>query len=718
MSNNQVIELRQLGTDTIQFTDSSGNIKNGDFKTRLKKPITLNQGDTLRLNQIFLQTEELSEDQIKIDSPITLKLNFNRYIRDCINAVFPRYDQLTNTNAAGDSVPNNFTPSTIVQQNGFSVFGGGAQPTLKIDGSPNANAGKFCSYVRNGEVMMECRTLSSDGVNTALIRELLSVTFRKIDPTKATTAQIVLIKYTTVLNEESIITEQIPALNDTNTYTVNLKLVGKTLPAVPPATIGDIDITIVNANILEQNNLVFDSRVQGIRIQGVACLATPVSASRTVTIPAGLYATAELATVITDAFNDTGLENQPFRTTADMIQYNKFLGLADNFAPFGADGGGILNKNALGTSENITMFVNPTGQNFNIYGTTKRVTHSSQPTCEAIPNKPNILCGTDSFSLEYDESLSKYKITKIHFSINDINGQTSNQILDNPNPQEIYNGGGSFQGVMIDRQAEPDNNSALGVAFGGIILNSLSAYDVNGKFINFWEDTLGFDTSLITTHIDQAFASASLGVNTAIKHALTEATSTDLGSNYNTIEETVSTFSFTTFDGVNITTDQATISGIHYADSNPLNTATGRVQSNSANKIGHRYFNTISAENPDSTIPIYQEYINTTLTKQIFARDVFESKNLNFAYYLVEINALINNDFITSAEIKNKIFSVINRYYQLGGYLSGTNSGIQYTHEGESIMISDIQVRILQADGTIADNLKNDNTIFLELLRG
>ena len=28
MSNNQVIELRQLGTDTIQYTDSLGKIKN------------------------------------------------------------------------------------------------------------------------------------------------------------------------------------------------------------------------------------------------------------------------------------------------------------------------------------------------------------------------------------------------------------------------------------------------------------------------------------------------------------------------------------------------------------------------------------------------------------------------------------------------------------------------------------------------------------------
>lgn len=717
MSNNQVIELRQLGTDTIQYTDDSGIIKNGDFKTRLKKPITLNQGDTLRLNQIFLQTEELEDDQIKIDSPITLQLNFNRYIRDCINAVFPRYDQLTNTTAAGDSIPNQFTPSTIVQQNSFSVFGGGAQPPLKFDGTANPNAGKFCSYIRTGEVMMECRTLSSDGVFGAEIRELLGITFRKIDPTKATTAQIVLIKYTTALNEESIITEQIPALNDTNTHTINLKLAGKTKPAVPPATIGDINISIVNANILGENNLVLDSSIQGVRLQGVACLATPISASRTVVIPSGIYHTAELATVITDAFNDTGLENQQFRSTADMIQFNQFLGLADNFTSVGADSAGFPNANALGTSENLTMFVNGSGANFNIYGTYKAKTFGGATECEAIPNKPNILCGTDSFSLEYDDSLSKYKITKMHLSINDINGQTSNQILDNPLPQPIFIGTITHNGVMIDRFSEPNENSALGVAFGGIILNSLSAYDSNGNFINFWEDTLGFDTSLITTHIDQAFSSPALGVKTAPKYELSEGGTTDLGPQYGTVAETVSTFSFAVSDGVNITTDQATISGIHYADSKTLDASSGRVHG-SATQIGHRYFNTISAINPDSTIPIYQEYINTTLTKQIFARDVFQSKNLNFAYYLVEINALVDNDFISSGDIKNKIFSVINRYYQLGGYLSGTNSGIQYTHEGESIMISELSCRILQADGTIANNLKSDNTVFLELLRG
>ena len=37
--------------------------------------------------EVFLQTEELSDDQIKLDNPLQLKIHFHRYIRDCINAI-------------------------------------------------------------------------------------------------------------------------------------------------------------------------------------------------------------------------------------------------------------------------------------------------------------------------------------------------------------------------------------------------------------------------------------------------------------------------------------------------------------------------------------------------------------------------------------------------------------------------------------------------------
>ena len=717
MSNNQVIELRQLGTDTIQYTNSQGVVRNGDFKTRLKKPITLNQGDTLRLNQIFLQTEELSDDQIKLDNPLQLKIHFHRYIRDCINELFPRYDQLVNTSASGESINLEFTPSTIIQQNGFSIFGGTAQTPL-ILGNPNPNAGKMTMMNRTGEVLLECLTKNSDGVNTANAFVIEQITFKKIDATKATTQQIVLIEYKTILDETSVITEVIPALNDVNTFTINLSLIGKDIG-------GGSFFNIKNLNILQVNNLTFDSQKIGSQIQNVACLATPVSNTRTVTIPAGTYHATELALVITDAFNDTGLEAQSFNDTAQMIQQNTFLGIADNTAGIGNNlnaGKKVPNENPFGTSNNIKMFVSQSGQFFNVYGTCKKEMPAAATLQEAIPNRPNILCGTDSFSLEYDDSLSKYKISKIHYSINDMNGNTSNQILDNPNTQTMFidSNGDSFGSLMFDRSGEPDNASFLGLCWGGIIITAFEALDQNNDFVNFWEDTLGFDTNSITSHISQPFTAPNTATHTAVTNALTETTA--LGSSYHTIQETISTFTYTATDGVNITTDQATISGLHYADSKTVGSngrVTGSGASTTSGVLGHRYFNSLNPTNDDTANTIiYNQFINTTLTKQIFARDIFESKNLNFAYYLVEINALVDNDFISSGDIKNKIFSVINRYYQLGGYLSGTNSGIQYTHEGESILISELSCRILQGDGSIANNLKSDNTVFLELIRG
>jgi len=708
MDNNKVIELRQLGTDTIQYTDSTGKIKNGDYKTRLKQPITLNQGDTLRLNQIFLQTEELEDDQIKIDSPLTLKINFNRYIRDIINAIQPRYDQLSNLTGAGEAIDIANTPSTIVQQNNLSVTAGGAEPAT-VNGVANPDAGKFCSYIRTGEVMIETLTLNSDGVNTAFVKQIKTITFKKIDVTINTLPQNVILKFQNALGQESLITELIPALIDQNNITLVLDLIGQDLGA-------GVYINVINSTILQKNNLILDSVEIGFTVSNVPCLCTPSAQSRSITIPSGIYHASELATVITDQFNDTNLENTLFINNEQMLR-NTFLGIADNTAGIGKDLSGQPNENAFGTSNGLRVFVNQTGENFNMYGTFKKQAYGGALTVEAIPNRPNILCGTDSFSLEYDESLSKYKITKIHFSINDLNGNTSNQILDNPEPQKIYeDGSGSFTGVMLNRAGQASNQSSLGVAFAGIVITGLSAYDINGNFVNFWEDTLGFDTFQISTQIRQTMTAANTGATEAIKHELDEIKNTNLGSHYQTLKETLTTFTFQVEDGINITTDQATISGIHYADSFKENATTGQILADS-NHQGHQYFNVINPLNDGSTSIIYNQFINTTLTKQIFARDIFESKNLNFAYYLVEINALVNNDFITSNDIKSKIFSVINRYYQLGGYLSGTNSGIQYTHEGESIMISDIQVRILQGDGSIADNLKSDNTVFLELIR-
>ena len=100
---NQIIELRQKGTNTLQYiNETTGKVRNGDFKVRLRQPVILNQGDTLRLNQVFLQTDEVEEDIIKIPDTLTLRLDFIRYLKDIDNIPTPTRDKFTTTGTGAD----------------------------------------------------------------------------------------------------------------------------------------------------------------------------------------------------------------------------------------------------------------------------------------------------------------------------------------------------------------------------------------------------------------------------------------------------------------------------------------------------------------------------------------------------------------------------------------------------------------------------------------
>ena len=143
---------------------------------------------------------ECGLSEIKLTDDLTLQVDFHRYIRDVINQIHPRYDQLTNLTGAGEAINIANRPSTIVQQNNFSVVAGGAVP----EGVPNA--GDFCSFIRTGEVMIETLSKNSDGVNTSNLKQIKTITFRKIDPTINTLPQNVLLQYKNALDQTSIIT--------------------------------------------------------------------------------------------------------------------------------------------------------------------------------------------------------------------------------------------------------------------------------------------------------------------------------------------------------------------------------------------------------------------------------------------------------------------------------------------------------------------------------
>jgi len=92
----------------------------------------------------------------------------------------------------------------------------------------------------------------------------------------------------------------------------------------------------------------------------------------------------------------------------------------------------------------------------------------------------------------------------------------------------------------------------------------------------------------------------------------------------------------------------------------------------------------------------------------------------NTPYYQIEIKGAANTTKLGADNFNNKIGAIISRYYSSDSYTSTMdNSGsIAYQHKGEPIELSgSLSVRILKPDGSLADDIGTDNSIFLSLIK-
>ncbi len=91
----------------------------------------------------------------------------------------------------------------------------------------------------------------------------------------------------------------------------------------------------------------------------------------------------------------------------------------------------------------------------------------------------------------------------------------------------------------------------------------------------------------------------------------------------------------------------------------------------------------------------------------------------NTPYYQIEIRGGANLTKLGADKFNSQIGAIISRYYSSDSYTSTMdNSGsIAYQHKGEPIELSELSVRILKPDGTLADDIGTDNTIFLSLIK-
>lgn len=357
----------------------------------------------------------------------------------------------------------------------------------------------------------------------------------------------------------------------------------------------------------------------------------PYIISKEVIIPSGNYEPSELCELI----NDQMQENSP--RIADTI---------------------IVGETILQDGTQIQERFQSNGSNtaeFFMCKTTARVPPIAIASMYNLPTtKPPTalvpLFGTSNFQLSYDDDSGRFLFKYLHMP--------------------FYN---SNSTPAIGYFKDTANNKFTAITrAGGIFFNQIMASNPEGKQIDFFGETLGFDMNQLLSNF--GYASFDVG-----------------GSPPNFILHPME------FD---LTTGQSVTGGLTVLDSVVAKTN------------GNFFTNQQTA-----TLPSYST-TQTSVTDSIFSN---VSKSLdsqfNFGYYLIEVNAQFKNKYMTESNNFSHISQIVSRYYELDSYTSGESGTIVYTHSGEPTMLQSFHCRILTSDKDLAPNLGDDNSIILEIIK-
>ena len=282
----------------------------------------------------------------------------------------------------------------------------------------------------------------------------------------------------------------------------------------------------------------------------------------------------------------------------------------------------------------------------------------------------NYIFGANQVALEWDPELLRFKWTYLHQPFYDSKG---NEAIKYIKSSLVF----GVPGQINDGQTYTAVD-----ATGGICFSDLSATytDDSGKIqtYDFWEGVLGFDLkTLIPT----------------FQHDMT------------------STFLYNPIDSGDIPIARVLYK---YTMSNVV-----RGNSFTSNFLG--LDSVIDKLNYKMTIPqlsIDNFTTTSTFTYAIIGNRTY-NETTNYGYFLLEVNAGFNNQFVTENEIKHNIQAIISKYYSQASYTTGSEAdSIVYTHLSDSpIYLNNIKIRILNADGILANDIGTDTTVFLKLTK-
>ena len=132
-------------------------------------------------------------------------------------------------------------------------------------------------------------------------------------------------------------------------------------------------------------------------------------------------------------------------------------------------------------------------------------------------------------------------------------------------------------------------------------------------------------------------------------------------------------------------------------------------------QLGLNFAEDTATTNPNGRVLVGQDAV-TSINASTTGDGV---GSLDSGYYIIEVQASFSNveSVGDNSSFTKNIRIVMNRYYNMDSYTSMAGDGIEYIHYGMPTRLSSVKCRVINADGTNIQDLGQDNTVFLKITK-
>ena len=648
MSNEIVLELKEK--------DALTNFSNGDYIVRLAEPQKIENGDTISIKNVFLDTISLGSQQVIIEEDIVVKMGIGFYMinKDVSTLGNPKtftFAGLFNGNNEGlfdgviklsendgDAVGNITTPmnNTYTDQGDTTTSSG---VTIPVD---------YLKYISCFDT-----TIGTQGGGNLQILDQIIFFREDVDSSKKGFTSF--IGKTTVLLRGDYIDprgeKQFFIINDTisgyetplKSSNLVFKIVLKTIVFQKDTlTFNKPEFLATSGNPLTADNLKRLENPPGYfffpQITDFGKILEPRTIFKTINISKGSYTPADFCDIFNRALTEVKDGDVPRNTTTPIPN--------DSLLRTTAVDGGI--------------FVREDGA-FRM---------------DIDSSKTNFYYGTNQFTLNWSDIENVFQFQFLHSPLYNDSGNIINRLARTQGLSDFITY--DIPNKVVD-SGDVDNNILLRKfgSTGGIYFTEMSCSTVaEDKPFDFWGAKLGFN-QINSGRTDDLIVSPQY-----------------ISKDVSGTTEFVPFWNFI-IDGFQTTNARNDIDNLV-------------VKSSKSNEVPP----IITNHNLSGAVAIDSLSTDTSVINA--DTKIFDYAD-NTGYYLIEIDAGFNNTVIDSVNTKRKIKCIAGKFYSSSSYTSGADGGISYTHSGMPLTLSDFKIRILDSDGTLATSVGDDNTIFLTI---